>query len=198
MPVDPARLNAVGDLVLDDPRALRALADPARLTLFDLIRREGTATSATLARVADRDRPSVEDDLRELESLGLIEATAGVHGDAVWSTPAKGIYFEIPEDPEGQAAAGQLSNTMLAKYAELPPAWVREQEPRLAAAWAREAGLFNARVLLTPDELRGIQEGLERLVEPFTARAAADTPTGVAPVRILAFFMPEPDDEDTR
>jgi hypothetical protein len=197
MPVDPARLNAVGDLVLDDPRALRALADPKRLTLFDLVRREGTATSATLARVADRDRPSVENDLRELESLGLIEEIAGVHGEAAWSTPAKGIYFEIPEDPEGQAAARQLSNTMLAKYAGLPPAWVREQEPKLAGAWAREVGLFNARVRLTPDELHRIQEGLERLIEPFTARSTAGIPAGVAPVRILAFFMPEPDD-DTR
>jgi hypothetical protein len=54
------------------------------------------------------------------------------------------------------------------------------------------AGLSNARVELTPDELHGIQDGLERLLEPFTTRPAPRTaPADLAPVRILAFFMPE-------
>jgi hypothetical protein len=102
----------------------------------------------------------------------------------------KGVYFEIPEDPEGQLAARQLSNVMLAKYAELPASWIRDQEPRLELDWARAAGLFNARVDLTPSELRDLQEELERLLEPFTTRT--ETPAGAAPARILAFFMPEP------
>ena len=32
---------------------------------------------------------------------------------------------------------------------------------------------------------------LERSLEPFTTRAAADTPDRAAPVRVLAYFMPE-------
>jgi predicted transcriptional regulator len=73
MPVDPARLNAVGDLVLTDARELRALANPVRLTLFDLVRHEGPITSTELARSTDQDRASVEGHLRELESLGPID-----------------------------------------------------------------------------------------------------------------------------
>jgi DNA-binding MarR family transcriptional regulator len=191
MPVDPARLNAVGDLVLSDAHTMRALADPLRLTLFDLVRREGPVASKTLAQRTGQDQATVDDHLRELESLGFVEETASEDGEVRWTTNAKGIYFEIPEEPAGQLAARQLSKVMLAKYAELPVSWVRSEEPRLDLEWVRAAGLFNARVELTPDELRGIQEGLERLLEGFTARSPADTPAHAASVRILCFFMPE-------
>ena len=103
----------------------------------------------------------------------------------------KGIYFEIPDEPEGQHAARALSNAMLAKYADLPTAWVREDEPKLELEWARAAGLFNARVDLTAVELRDIQDELERLLGPFTTRASEDMPAGAARVRILAYFLPE-------
>lgn len=191
MPIDPARFNAVGDLVLTDPRELRALADPLRLTLFDLVRRHGPATSAELARHTDRDRASVEEHLRELESVGLVEDAVADGGDGQWTTSVQGISFEIPEEPEGQHAARELSNVMLAKYADLPTAWVREEEPKLELEWARAAGLFNARVDLTADELRDIQDELERLLGPFTTRASEDMPAEVATVRILAYFLPE-------
>ena len=72
MPIDPARLNAVGDLVLTDPRELRALADSLRLTLFDLVRRHGPATSSELARRMEQDRASVEEHLRGLESVDCL------------------------------------------------------------------------------------------------------------------------------
>lgn len=58
--------------------------------------------------------------------------------------------------------------------------------------WARAAGLFNARVELAPDELRRLQQDLERLVEPFINRPADDRPVDAAPVRITAYFLPEP------
>jgi serine/threonine protein kinase len=44
---------------------------------------------------------------------------------------------------------------------------------------------------LTADELRDIQDELERLLEPFTTRASKDMPAGAATVRILAYFLPE-------
>jgi DNA-binding transcriptional ArsR family regulator len=191
MPVDPAPLNSVGDLVLSDARAMRALADPLRLTLFDLVRRERPVTGIALAKSTDQDQATVDDHLRELESLGFIEKTADEEGEVRWTTEVKGIYFEIPDEPAGQLAARQLSKTMMTKYVELPAAWADTEEPKLDLEWVRAAGLFNARVELTPDELRGIQEGLERLLEPFTTRSPAETPAGMAPVRILCFFMPE-------
>jgi hypothetical protein len=44
---------------------------------------------------------------------------------------------------------------------------------------------------LTAEELRGIQDELERVLEPFTTRASEEVPADAATVRILAYFLPE-------
>jgi DNA-binding transcriptional ArsR family regulator len=177
-------INPAGDLVLTDPAAMRALADSKRLTLHDRLRREGPSSAAELAEALDTDPADIEASLDALEKAGLVERS-----DERWSVVGKGIFFEIPDDPEGQQAARQLSNTMLLQYADLPRRWVAESEPRLAPEWARAAGLFNARLRLTADELREVQERLEELLEPYLACDAA--PGGADTVRILAYFLPQ-------
>ena len=184
MPIDPSRLNAVGDLVLTEVAELRALADPVRLELFDVVRRDGPLTAEDAGARLGLDADAVSSDLRQLADAGLIDRDDG----GGWSTEARGIYFEIPDEPEAQRAARELSNTMLVKYGSLPAEWVRRFEPQLDVTWARAAGLFNARIDLTADELRRLQEELEQLLEPYTNRSADDRP----PVRITAYFLPEP------
>jgi DNA-binding transcriptional ArsR family regulator len=178
------QVNSVGDLVLTDPHAMRALAQPGRLALLDRLRREGPATAAELT--TSLQAGAVETHLEELGRFGLATSREGR-----WEAVAKGFVFEIPDDPEGQAAARQLSNVMMLSYVDLPRRWVADDEPRLKLDWARAAGLFNARLTVTPDELRGLQEGLERLVEPLITREPDDVPGDAGRVRILAYFLPE-------
>jgi DNA-binding transcriptional ArsR family regulator len=180
-------VNPVGDLVLTDPRAMRALADPFRLALLDRLRRGGRATAAELSSSLEATPAFLEDHLRELERFGLVSRDE----DARWEAVAKGIVFEIPEDPEGQAAARQLANVMLLNYADEPRRWVADDEPRLELDWVRAAGMLNARVGVTPDELRGLQQDLERLLEPFLTRDPAGLPPEARRVRVLAYFLPE-------
>jgi DNA-binding transcriptional ArsR family regulator len=180
-------VNPVGDLVLTDPQAMRALADPFRLALVDHLRRHGPATAGELSSALETPPSSLEDHLRGLERFGFV---ARVDGDR-WEAVAKGLVFEIPEDPEGQAAARELANVMLLQYADEPTRWVADVEPRLELDWVRAAGLFNARVALTPDELRGLQQDLERLLEPFLTRDASDLPPEARRVRVLGYFLPD-------
>ena len=81
---------------------------------------------------------------------------------------------------------------MLLQYVDLPRRWVSEDEPRLPLEWARAAGMLNSRLVVTPAELRQLQEQLERLLEPFLTREPAAVPAEGAPVRLLSYFMPEP------
>jgi DNA-binding transcriptional ArsR family regulator len=163
-------VNAVGDLVLTEPRALRALADPARLRIFDTLRRDGPLTARFLAA-----------------ALGVDATTE----DGEWRAAGRGFVFEMPDDSEGQEAARQLANAVLRETIDLPRRWLDDHEPRLPVDWLRASGAFNARFALTPDELRQLQAGLEVLIEPYATRSEKDTPNGATSVRILAYFMPE-------
>lgn len=177
-------INAAGDLVLSDPAAMRALGDADRLTLHDRLRRDGASTLAELAASLDAKQSDVEERLRILEAAGVVERDG-----PRWSVVGRGIFVQIPDDPEGQDAARQLSNTMLLQYVDLPRRWVAESEPQLTLEWAQAAGLFNARVTLTADELRDVQERLEELIAPYLTRNVV--PEEAGSVRILAYFMPE-------
>lgn len=188
MPVDRSRLNAVGDFVLTEVEELRALADPVRLDLFDLVRRDGPIAVEDVCTSLGVPADQASGNLRRLADAGLIDRDA----TGRWSTEARGIYFEIPDEPEAQRAARALSNTMLVRYASLPSDWVRSVEPLLDVTWARAAGLFNARIELTPDELRRLQEDLEHLLEPYTNRTTDHRSAGASPVRITTYFLPEP------
>jgi len=188
VPIDPSRLNAVGDLVLTEVDELRALADPGGLDLFNLVQREGPLAVEDACSRLRLAADTASSHLRQLADAGLIDQDA----DGRWSTEARGVYFELPDEPEAQRAARELSNTMLLKYATLPSEWVRRVEPLLDVAWVRAAGLFNARVELAPDELRRLQADVERLLEPFANRPAKDRPAEASSVRITAYFMPEP------
>jgi DNA-binding transcriptional ArsR family regulator len=172
-------VNSVGDLVLTDPEAMRALADPVRLALLDRLRREGPVKAGELS--------SSEADLHELERFGFVSRV----DDDRWEAVAKGLVFEIHEDPEGQAAARELANVMLLQYADEPRRWVADVEPRLELDWVRAAGMLNARVALTPEELRGFQQELERLLEPYLTRDPADLPPEARRVRVMSYFLPQ-------
>jgi hypothetical protein len=44
---------------------------------------------------------------------------------------------------------------------------------------------------VTADELRDLQEGLERLLEPMITRDPGAVPAGARKARVLAYFLPE-------
>jgi DNA-binding transcriptional ArsR family regulator len=184
-------LNAVGDLVLVDPDSMRALADPFRLALFDWLRRDGPATGVELAARSDTPRAEVRAHLDELQRVGFVTCDDPDGDGSRWRALGKGIVFEVPDDPDGQEAARQLTNVMLLSYVDLPRRWLDEDEPQLELDWVRAAGMFNARMTLTPAELHEVQAGLETLFEPYITREPADVPDGAASVRILSYFMPE-------
>jgi DNA-binding transcriptional ArsR family regulator len=179
-------VNSVGDVVLTEPRALLALASPLRLRIFDQLRRDGPVSAASLSASLGEDESSVQAALHEFAECGL----ASVDG-ADWRASGSGFVFEIPEDPEGQAAGRRLANAALLYHVDLPRHWLEDDEPRLSLDWLRAAGVFHSRVALTPQELRDLQADLERLLEPYATREVDAEPDDARPVRVLGYFMPE-------
>jgi len=185
--------NPYGDYEITDPQALRALAHPVRLAILGRLQRSGPATATQLAPHVGASPSVVSWHLRHLARFGLVKDWDGATGkrDRWWEAAARGFRFDMPADGEGQDAARALQGEMFAQYADLPQQWLLQDEPRLEPHWRALAGMGNTRVLLTADELRELEEGVEELIAPFVRRREEDAPAGARGVRILRYALPE-------
>jgi DNA-binding transcriptional ArsR family regulator len=188
--------NLLGDVSITDPKAMRALAHPVRLAILERLRRDGPASATDLAPHVGA-TPSVTSwHLRHLAGFGLVRDSepAADRRYRRWEAAARGFRFEVPEDPEdeaGRSAARQLSRQMFVQASEQPARWLDEVEPGLDPLWRRLAGLFNTRVVVSPDELAAIMAEHERVLAPYVTRAEAERPPGSRAVRMLRYFLPE-------
>jgi DNA-binding transcriptional ArsR family regulator len=180
------RVNELGDIEITDPRAMRALAHPVRLTLLERLQRHGSATVAELAENAGTTTSTAGRHLRQLAGFGLVTKS-----DGAWRAVATGIRFEPADDDESQAAYRALAGRLFLRADELPRRWMAEEEPRLEGDWRRVSGLSNARMTMTVEEAQALDAQMEKLLEPYVARDAPDAPEGARPVRWLRYVMPE-------
>jgi DNA-binding transcriptional ArsR family regulator len=191
--------NRYGDFEITDPQALRALAHPVRLTLLDRLQRHGPATATQLSPHVGATPSVVSWHLRHLASFGLVKDWDGATSkrERWWQASSRGFRFNLPDDAEGQNAARQLEGEMFAQYGELPQQWLLHDEPRLGTRWRRLGGMANTRIVVTAEELREIEEAVEKLLAPYVRRKDKKPPSGARGVRLLRYVMPEPDDGES-
>jgi DNA-binding transcriptional ArsR family regulator len=180
------RVNELGDLEITDPRAMRALAHPVRLTIFERLQRHGPAPVVELAESAGTTPSAAGRHLRQLAQHGLV-----VQGEGIWKAVGTGIYFQPADDDESQAAYRALANQLFLRVDELPRRWMAEDEPRLDGDWRRVSGHSNARMTMTVEEAAELDAQMEKLLEPYVARDPSEAPGGARPVRWLRYVMPE-------
>src|SRR5436305_8556002 len=65
---------------LTDPRALRAMAHPIRLSLIGVLRREGPLTATQAGELIGESSASCSFHLRQLAKYGLVEEAGGGRG----------------------------------------------------------------------------------------------------------------------
>jgi hypothetical protein len=189
-PPDPPRvtLNQVGDVILDNTEQLRALAEPSALAAFSWLQRHGPATTVRVAAELGVSTFDLEARLETLRANGLADREQDL-----WRCPGQGLLLQPPaDDPEAAAAARALGNVMLLSGEHLPREWAATVEPELELPWVRAAGVLNAGVVVTTEELTAVQVELERVLEPYLTRPSTRVPTDARNVRVLAYFLPDP------
>ena len=146
--------NPHGDLVLTDRAVIRLVAEPTGYAVLTRLQRHGRATVGELAHDLHLEPAAVADTLEGLAGHELVRPV----GDA-WEALGTGLLVELPDDAEGQEAARLLTTRMFLEAAARPEAWWADDEPRLPADWRQVAGLINAGLWLTPDEVQGSTTG---------------------------------------
>ena len=158
---------------LRDPRALRALAHPIRLSLVGLLRVEGPLTATRAAELLGESSASTSFHLRQLAKYGLVEEAGGGKGrERPWRATA--MFTNLPdvaENPDLAVAAELLSSVIAERYFEDVMRWleVRQAEPE---EWQRVAQFGDTYLYLTPDELAALGEQTQQMMDRYIDRQA--------------------------
>ncbi|GAA2755562.1 ArsR/SmtB family transcription factor [Actinopolymorpha rutila] len=155
-------------LTLEDPRAIRALSHPARLTVIDELYGGRVATSTELAELTGLTPSAMSYHLRALAELGIVERDeSAADGRArPWRAAAKALNVSSLATRAQQAAVTLLSGALLdAQRAELD-AYVAG-ESTLQAEWRGKVGLDTGTAYLTAAETEQLLTALHAAAEPF-------------------------------
>jgi predicted ArsR family transcriptional regulator len=156
---------------ITDPKALRALAHPLRLSLLALLRAEGPLTATRAGELLGESSASCSFHLRQLAKYGLVEEAGGGHGrERPWQATAMSTELpEIADNPEFDAAANLFFSIVLDRHMETAARWleVKADEP---AEWQRASQLNDALLYLTAAELESLTEQVRALHDRYGDR----------------------------
>lgn len=179
------------DRVLVDPRAIKALAHPARLTVLDALADGSELTATECAAAAGVSPSAMSYHLRALEKWGFVER-AGSSEDGrerPWRALPGGWRVETLPDRAARAATTALLSTMFARLNEEFARWA-ERENEQPKQWRDVTAVQSRTLWLTAEEAAELQEQHAKFVEARRGRTAADHPPGARRVRAANILVP--------
>ncbi|PZG02733.1 ArsR/SmtB family transcription factor [Nonomuraea aridisoli] len=159
--------------VLSDPKAMRALAHPARLMILNRLSVEGSATATEVAEIAGITPSAASYHLRMLAKYGFVE-DAPPRGDGrerVWKAVDKSLSVGVrPDDSPEVKDAKFVVMEAFRREANEEAERALSSVDRESDEW-RDATRFN-RVRLRVDaaELLRLNHEIEKLIEPYIAQ----------------------------
>jgi DNA-binding MarR family transcriptional regulator len=186
-------------LTLEEPRALRALAHPARQRLVSELFAGRVLTATEAAELVGLTPSAVSHHLRALERWGLVRR-AHPRGDArerPWEATAKSLRLRPAPGEGGRAAMQSVLNVIVDEFAAQISDFIAsiDDEP-----WAQAfQGLSRGELWLTRDEARELSEQVVDLIEALEkGRTAARHPKGARRATFTWSLVPlEPAPPDT-
>jgi DNA-binding transcriptional ArsR family regulator len=204
-PADPghAALGTPGNPAkITDPRAMRALAHPARLAIMERLVLEGPATATECAEVAGLSPSACSYHLRALARYGFVEEdrTTAVDGrHRPWR--ARAVSFEVASVSDHPRAARPAAR-MLLQAARSRSDQIRAEYEEREAAFPRQwraAGGWNQDVLhVTPAELDQFHREMVELAGRYRRPNPADRPADARRVLVVVDLVPWFDPADPK
>lgn len=188
--VGPEAAELIGDrLVLRDPRAIRALAHPARLTVVDELFSQGVEKTATeLAALAGITPSAMSYHLRALERFGILTSgePSGDLRQRPWRAVARNLGIES-RGIAGATAETAMVDHMLGRLSERWSAWMTTPH---AAEWDSAAQLSRAVLRLTPTQATALQADIDALIKTYRPRRSTARRPETADVEVVYSVLP--------
>jgi helix-turn-helix protein len=181
---------------LTDPRAMRAYAHPIRMALLGLLRTHGPMTATQAAERLGESSGTCSFHFRQLAKYGLCEEAGGGKGrEKPWrATAAFTNWKSTPDDPELAEAEYHLNVVVVQRYFDLIARWLanRGEDP---PEWQQAFGFGDVVLPLTADELNGLRDEVQALLQPYLGRITgeAEAPDDARRVNLVHFAFPEPE-----
>jgi len=179
-----------------DAGALRALAHPLRVRLYDILSQYGPQTASSLAELTGESTGSTSYHLRALAQHDLIREVTdrGTARERWWERPAGMVTLTNPDmqnTPAGRTVMEAVqSETLTLRHQQLMHfanhGWDEAEE------WRDAAIISTATARLTAEQSQDLVRRIHALVDETVARYRDQTGDGVRPVTIRNDIFPLP------
>lgn len=182
-----------------DAGALRALAHPIRVRIFDILSQYGPQTASSLAERLHESSGSTSYHLRALAKQDLIREVPdrGTARERWWERPRGSVSFGNPDalrTPSGRAATQVVvTETLNRRHQQLMEFIERGLDPEMDGEWRDSTIITTATARLNPEQLRGLSEKIQKLIDEYVTTYRDQTGDGVRPVTIRADLFPLPE-----
>jgi DNA-binding transcriptional ArsR family regulator len=188
------------DRVLDTG-ALRALAHPLRVRIYDILSQYGPQTASSLAGRLGESSGSTSYHLRALAKHDLIREVEGKGStrERWWERPVGGVSFasaEAVKTPSGRAATQIVMSEFFRLRQDQLLAFIDEGLTKEDDAWRDGSIVSTATARLTPAQSRELSVKIMALIDEAVDTYRNQTGEGVRPVTIRADVFPLPELED--
>jgi len=175
---------------LSDPRAIRALAHPARLALIEALLPGDELTATEAASLTGLSPSATSYHLKALQRWGIVEAgrPRADGRDGPWKATGHSIAVSS-NAPRTVLAETAVLEVFLDRNRALATEFL-EHEADEPAQWRDTMELGNGDYWLTSGEVAEILAALRRVLEPYEQRRRDSRPDGSRRVRIARLIVP--------
>jgi DNA-binding transcriptional ArsR family regulator len=182
-----------------DAGALRALAHPLRVQIYDILSQYGAQTASTLAEMTGESTGATSYHLRALAKHDLIREVEGkgTARERWWERPVGGVSFASPDamkTPAGRAATQVVMNEFFNRRHQQVIQYINGGLQKDPDEWREGAMLSTGTARLTPQQLHEVTRRVQAIINE-TVDAYRDQQGGnVRPVTIRADIFPLPEE----
>jgi DNA-binding transcriptional ArsR family regulator len=176
--------------VLTDPRAIRALAHPARLRVLEALNSGEVLTATQCAEQTGVSPSAMSYHLRALEKWGFVERADSSDGrERPWRATAEGWRVEAMPDQVAATAANAVVGSIFEQVRSDLDAWFRHESDQ-PKQWRDATTVENAHLWLTAEEAAEVDGIFRETLDRFRSRTRADHPDDARYVRVLRVQVP--------
>ncbi|NLG63740.1 MAG: helix-turn-helix transcriptional regulator [Candidatus Cloacimonetes bacterium] len=194
---DTTRMD--GDYRVLDAGALRALAHPLRVQIYDILSQYGPQTASTLAQRTGESTGATSYHLRALARHDLIREVPekGAGRERWWERPVGGVSFANPEamqTPSGRAATQVVMTEFFNRRHQQLLQYLAQGFQTDPDEWTEGAMISTATARLTEAQLRDLSERIAKIVDETVDAYRDQQGDDVRPVTIRTDIFPLPEE----